>query len=70
MVNNPFTGSCPPFSPEEILSLRGQPVAKKIEQNRKAAAPVEEWVYLSGNSHRKECYFFINNHLVGWSEES
>lgn len=65
-MNHSIMTKCPPFRPEDILSVRGKPAAKKVEHRNNPSRPLEEWAYFSANT--KECFFFINNRLVGWSE--
>ena len=60
---------CPPLTQDEILNLRGQPMAKCIDPIHNDSLPVEEWVYYKKNSHTyvQESYLFKNGRLVSWT---
>ena len=51
----------PPLSPEDILSMRGQPLSKRNEFSRKT---VEEWIYYNAKEKIKEIYLFKNRKLI------
>jgi hypothetical protein len=60
----------PPLTPEDILTLRGQPMAKRIKSCQDYSIPAEEeWVYYEPNTNSKECYTFGNGKLVGYKTE-
>ncbi|MBI5359946.1 MAG: hypothetical protein HZA48_05125 [Planctomycetes bacterium] len=67
-MNHKTAANCPPFSREDVLAVRGHPATKKVERNNGSSRPIEEWSYFSADTGMKECFFFSNNHLVGWSE--
>ncbi|MBI5360921.1 MAG: hypothetical protein HZA48_10110 [Planctomycetes bacterium] len=60
--------ACPPFSPDDILALRGKPAAKEVKKSGSFAGTVERWEYVSAGTAGKESYFFHNNRLVGWMD--
>ena len=62
----------PPLTPDDILTLRGQPVAKRNDSFRK---PIEEWIYYHDNYQNnrhafvQESYLFRDGRLVSWTEK-
>jgi hypothetical protein len=67
---NSIKSTCPPLTPGDILTLRGQPVTKLVNpNNRKNALDLEEWVYYNMPDKTKECYRFNNGILVNYRVE-
>lgn len=61
--------NCPPLTPEEVFSLRGEPVAKRVQLTLRSSVPTkEEWIYYRSNT--KESYLFERGQLVEWTTES
>jgi hypothetical protein len=56
---------CPPLTPDDILILRGKPMAKKIEYNNS----LEEWIYYNKRTNTCESYIFKNGQVVNWNTE-
>jgi hypothetical protein len=67
MNNTEF--ACPPLTTDNILSLKGQPVSKKISPNQAISSILEEWNYYNGFNKTKECYLFENGRLVVYKKE-
>lgn len=62
--------SYPPLTPDDILTLRGDPVAKRIEPLKNSFNPaIEEWIYYRVNTNSKEHYVFKNGRLIEWSQK-
>jgi hypothetical protein len=67
---------CLPLTQEDILILRGKPVAKRIESSQSQSKQLEQWIYytpiiragLSGDT-KEECFIFKNGKLVGYKTE-
>jgi hypothetical protein len=57
---------CPPLTPDDIFTLRGEPMAKR---NNSSLMPVEEWIYYNVSNKTKECYRFKNGRLVNYKME-
>lgn len=53
----------PPLTPDDILSLRGQPLSKRNKFSRKI---VEEWIYYNAKDKIKEIYLFKNSKLMNY----
>lgn len=67
---NNLKSTCPPLTPDNILALKGKPVAKMINpNNRKNALDFEEWIYYNVPDKTKECYRFKNGRLVNYKME-
>jgi len=64
---NNITQSFPQLTPNDIIILRGQPLAKRNESSRK---PVEEWMYYNAKTKTKELYVFKNETLVEYKNIS
>jgi hypothetical protein len=64
---NSTKSAYPPLTPDDILTLRGQPVAKRIKPNNGSSS--EEWIYYNMNTNSKECYRFKNGKLAGYKTE-
>jgi hypothetical protein len=57
--------NCPPLTPDDILAIRGEPMAKQVEHDRVSSIPQsEEWSYYNTAQNIKEFYMFKNGHLV------
>jgi hypothetical protein len=61
--------SYPPLTPDDIITLKGQPITKKISPNRAVSATLEEWIYYNMINQTKERYIFKNNKLVNYRTE-
>jgi len=62
--------TCPPLTPSDVLTLRGNPMAKRIELLKNSFNPaMEEWIYYHSHTNTKESYKFKDGFLVGWSKE-
>lgn len=60
----------PPLTQDDILILRGQPMAKQVEHNRYSSLPQsEEWSYYNAIQNIKEHYVFKNSRLVGYKTD-
>lgn len=62
MLNN-----CPPLTPEDILTLRGQPLAKMVTPSKHISQ--EEWIYYNPQENNKESYVFNNGKLVWYKSD-
>jgi hypothetical protein len=61
----------PLLTPDDILILRGKPVAKRIEQTGKNPLSLsEEWVYYHINSNTAELFTFKDGQLITYEEET
>ncbi|MBI4833348.1 MAG: hypothetical protein HY811_00810 [Planctomycetes bacterium] len=68
--------ACPPLSTDDLVVLRGKPMAKIIQPINNHPHPAkdsfpsttEEWVYISIRDNSNEHYFFENQQLVGWKK--
>jgi len=61
------TTMCPPLTPDNILTLRGQPATKLVSPNKcKDSIDTEEWIYYNELSKTKELYCFKNERLIGY----
>ena len=66
-IRNP---NCPPLTPDDILALRGQPMAKIIEPLKGSFNPaMEEWIYYNIKEKSKEIYLFRNNKLMNYQRK-
>jgi len=58
---------CPPLTPDDILTLRGNPVSKRIEAKRNSSATkIEEWIYYNESAKIKESYSFKDGRLISY----
>lgn len=55
----------PPLTSDDILALKGQPMAKKVKPNN--GLTQEEWIYYRASINSKEHYIFKNGRLIEWS---
>lgn len=61
---------CPPLTPGDILALKGNPLAKKIELLKNSfSQTLEEWVYYNIVDRTKESYRFKNGKLINYNIE-
>jgi hypothetical protein len=59
--------TCPPLTPDDILTLRGNPMAKRIEPLKNSFTPaMEEWIYYNVKENVKEMYLFKNSKLIDY----
>ena len=66
---NLVTLCCPPFTPDEILILRGKPGVKMAgPDGLQLSAGQEEWIYF--NQEEREHYLFSDGQLVGWQRKA
>jgi len=56
----------PSLTQDDILTLLGQPVAKRNESARKA---IEEWIYYDIKEKNTESYIFRNGKLVNYNKK-
>lgn len=62
--------TCPLLTPNDILTLRGDPVAKRIEYGGNgSASALEEWTYYNTRTNTKESYVFKNGQLIGYKKK-
>ncbi|MBI5359861.1 MAG: hypothetical protein HZA48_04675 [Planctomycetes bacterium] len=68
-MNKDLKICCPPFTTEDILCVRGKPMAKEVRtaSNRNSARH-EEWIYSHVSGNMKERYIFTDGYLVGWQK--
>ena len=60
----------PLLTPDDILTLRGNPMAKRVEPLKNSFNPaIEEWIYYNVPDKTKECYQFKNGKLAGYKTE-
>lgn len=63
--------NCPPLTPDDIFTLRGNPMAKRIDPLKKSFTPaMEEWIYYNTKTKTKEHYSFKDGCLIGWVKEA
>lgn len=68
-MNKESKVSCPPFTTEDVLCVRGKPMAKEVRTiNNRNSAKQEEWIYSHVNGNTKEKYIFTDGYLVGWQK--
>ena len=64
--------SCPPLTPDDILTLRGKPMVKWIEPAKDLRLPMErraqKWIYASLHTNTEEHYLFKDGYLAGWKK--
>lgn len=59
----------PPITPDDILTIRGDPVSKMIIPNHRLdSVSLEKWIYYT-YKNTKEFYLFKNGYLVGYEKE-
>jgi len=68
IMNKAKLVKCPPLTPDDILTLRGKPVAKRVEPAADLSKQ-EEWIYISARTGTEEHYFFRDECLVGWAKQ-
>lgn len=67
---NNTKSNCPPLTQDEIIALRGQPVAKIIEPGRNdSTVNLEEWTYFNIQTNNKESYVFKNGKLIEYKND-
>jgi hypothetical protein len=62
----------PPITTEEIITLKGVPMSKRIRFINKSAESsksMEEWVYYSDKDNTKEYYLFKSGKVIGYKKE-
>jgi len=58
------------LSQDNILTLRGQPMVKKIDTvYNSPLAEIEEWTYYNMKANTKESYCFRNGNLIKYKKE-
>lgn len=63
------SNNCPPLTPDDILTLRGEPISKIIiPDHRLDSADLEKWIYHT-HTNTKESYLFKNGYLIGYKKE-
>jgi hypothetical protein len=68
-MNNTKT-AYPPFTKDDILTLRGQPMAKIVVPGKTSFPPQsEEWSYYNALQNIKEHYVFKNGRFVGYKTD-
>jgi len=56
-----------PLTVDDIIHLRGEPVAKKINpSNNDVMRSLEEWIYYNVNVGEQECFSFKDGCLINW----
>jgi len=56
---------------DDIITLRGKPVAKKVEELKNSSLfSSEEWIYYHLNTKEKERFVFKNGCLANWIKNS
>jgi len=64
--------SCPPLTPDDILTLRGKPLGKWVgptkDSNLRIERRTQKWIYVSLHTNIEEHYFFKNGYLTGWQK--
>jgi len=59
-----------PLTADDVMHLRGEPVAKKINPpNNKAIRSFEEWIYYNVNAKEQECFAFKDGTLINWTKK-
>jgi hypothetical protein len=58
--------NCPPLTMDEIIALKGEPAAKRIELVHNSSL-VERWVYYQANTKKTELFLFKDGKLSGWT---
>ncbi|MBI4833315.1 MAG: hypothetical protein HY811_00645 [Planctomycetes bacterium] len=57
-----------PLTTDDIMALRGKPVAKWLKPKKDSEPVSEEWIYLFPQTNSKEHYLFKNGCLVNWKK--
>lgn len=66
---NSIKSAYPPLTSDDILTLYGQPVTKRIDSvNNSPAIQIEEWIYYNNRANVKESYVFKNGKLTNYRE--
>jgi hypothetical protein len=59
-----------PLTTDDIITLRGKPVAKKIKELKNfALLSLEEWIYYNLNTKEQEYFLFKNGCLMNWQKK-
>lgn len=67
---NKIKANCLPFTSDDIITLRGQPIAKRVKPVKNSFLPlIEEWIYYQAQTNTKESYVFKNSRLINWRKE-
>jgi len=59
----------PPLAKDDILTLKGLPVAKKIVIGKNLST-TEEWVYYNMKARIKEYYIFQNERFINYRKNN
>lgn len=62
--------ACPPLTPNDVIILRGEPMAKKIESvHNSHNEEIEEWTYYNTQTNIKEFYVFKDGQLIDYKHK-